>query len=202
MFRVSRRPARQLIQKAPSNPSFKREILLYLIITAYVGYKYSSGRDINAILDQCLEMAEMCLGYIINLPFQIVETCIDYPLKELYRYGPSVVGWEGQSLSLICSQITHMGDESFWSRNADECQKIYDTKELAALHFRKPLVFLFLAYLAFLVIRSLIHTWAIRQQNRPHPEMVEIYQTFKMLMKVLQRGLNGRDDERRNTRHR
>lgn len=176
--------------------------MLYLIITVYVGYKCSSGRDINVISDQCLEMAEMCLGYIINLPFQIVETCIDYPLKELYRYGPSVVGWEGQSLSNVCSQITHMGDESFWSRNVDECQKIYDTKELAALHFRRPLVFLFLAFLAFLVIRSLIHTWAIRQQNRPHPEMVEIYQTFKMLMKVLHRGLNGRDDERRNTRRR
>ena len=174
--------------------------MLYLIIAVYLGYKYSTGRDVNAIFDESLEKVEMCLGYIINFPSQIVEICIDYPLKELFRFGPSVVGWEGQSLSLICSQITHMGDESFWSRNIDECQKIYDNKEMAMLHFRKPMVFVILSYLAFLMIRSLVQAWAIKKQNRPHPEMVEIYQTFKMLMNIVQRGSNGRDDDRRRGR--
>jgi hypothetical protein len=190
------------MEKIPPNLSFWREIVLYLIIAVYLGYKYSTGRDINVILDRSQERAESFLGYIINLPFQIVEVCIDYPLKELYRFGPSIVGWEGQSLPLICSQITHMGDESFWSRNLDECQKIYDNKEVAMLHFRKPLVFCIISYLAFLVIRSLVQAWAIKEQNRPHPEMVEIYQTFKMLMNVVHKGFNGREDDRRRSRHR
>lgn len=116
--------------------------------------------------------------------------------------GPSLVGWEGQPLPQICAQMTMMGDESFWSRNVEECQKIYDTKETASLHFRKPMLFIILLYFLFLAIRSLLRTWAIREQNRPHPEMVEIYQTFKMLMKVLQRGMVFKDDGRRRGFHR
>ena len=116
--------------------------------------------------------------------------------------GPAVIGWEGQPLPQICAQITHMGDHAFWSRNKDECQKIFDTKEMAALHIRRPIVLLILAYLLFLAIRNLVHTRAVREQNRPHPEMVEIYQTFKMLMRVLQRGMNAQDDEKRRGIHR
>jgi len=89
-----------------------------------------------------------------------------------------------------------MGDAAFWDRNIDECQKIYETKEVASLHYRKPMVYLFLAYLLFLVVQSLIRTWAIRRQNRPHPEMVETYQAFKLLTKVLHRGMTIRDDDK------
>lgn len=200
MFRVPRRSPRdvysQKVQKT-SSAGLYRELLLYVIITSYVAYKFSTGRDINVLMDQFMEYIEVAMAFIINLPIQILESFIDYPLKELYRNGPAIIGWEGQSLALICAQVTHMGDESFWSRNMAECEKIYATKERAALYFRRPLVFIVLFYILFLVVRSLVHARAVREQNRPPPEMVEIYRTFKMVMKVIQRGMNNEYDDRR-----
>lgn len=89
-----------------------------------------------------------------------------------------------------------MGDEQFWKRNMDECQKIYETKELASLHFRRPIVFLILAYLLFLAIRSLVRTAAIRGQNRPPHDMIETYKAFQILLRVFHRGLNRLEDDR------
>jgi hypothetical protein len=41
----------------------------------------------------------------------------DFPFRELYRYGPKFVGWEGMELPEICTRITYYGDRSFWMRN-------------------------------------------------------------------------------------
>lgn len=88
-----------------------------------------------------------------------------------------------------------MGDEQFWRRNMNECEKIYHTKEMASLHFRRPIVYFILCYLLFLMIRSLVHTAAIRRQNRPSQDMVETYKAFQMVLRVLSRGMKRIEDD-------
>ena len=39
-------------------------------------------------------------------------------------------------------------------------------------------------------IRSIVKARAVREQNRPSQEMVEVYHAFKILIKVLKRGMN------------
>ncbi len=156
-----------------------------------------TGEDVIDLFHRSVDIFDQTLQLFVNLPSMIVNSCIEYPLREMYRFGPAVIGWEGQPLPLICSQVTHMGDETFWRKNMDECQKIYDTKEEASLHYRKPLVYIFLAYMLFRMVQSLVRTYAIRRQNKPNPEMIETYEAFRLLMRVIQRALSRIDDGRR-----
>lgn len=171
---------------ASSEPKF--QVKYILLISAFVAVcSVVMSMALNPII--IMDYIEYSTNWIVNLPARMIENCIDHPLKELYRYGPSVIGWEGTSLEKICTQITHMGDENFWSRNIEECEKIYWNKERAMLHVRKPLVYILLIVAIFFGVQSLVKTWAIRLQNRPHHEMVETYEAFRLMMRVIRRGL-------------
>ena len=143
----------------------------------------------NFGLETFYEHVDIVTTSVLNFPTFLIETTINYPLKELYRHGPSMIGWEGSTLPNICAQITHMGDETFWARNIDECEKIYGNKEMAMLHVRKPIVYIIIAVTAFYAIQALLKTWAIQKQYRPPKEMIETYEAYRLVMKVLRRGI-------------
>jgi hypothetical protein len=123
----------------------------------------------------------------------IFETVLNMPLRELYRYGPAFIGWEGEALPKICARITFHGDEMFWMRNVEECQRIYGFKEDAWLRLTRPMVYLILLYALVQIARMLVREHALqrRPQNR---DMVEAYHAFQILMRQVRRGLYSHGD--------
>ena len=126
----------------------------------------------------------------INFTSLVFETLINLPLREIYRYGPSVIGWEGASLPAICARITYHGDEAFWARNLVECQRIFSLKEEAWLRFTRPLVYCGGAILAIQVVRMLVREHALQRRQPLDRDMVETYQAFQIMMRQLKRSLH------------
>ena len=155
------------------------------LFVASIMAKY--GVDWDWLFDVTLFYAELAARFLINLPFQLFNVLVEIPLKETYRHGPSFIGWEGQPLPRICAQVTFHGDEAFWSRNMLECEKIYAAKEAAALHIRKPLLYIAIAAGLFFAIQSLVRTNAIRRQYRPDRNMVETYNALNILLRQFNR---------------
>lgn len=155
------------------------------LFVASIMAKY--GVDWDWFFDVTLFYAELATRFLINLPFQLFNVLVEVPLKETYRHGPSFIGWEGQPLPRICAQVTFHGDEAFWSRNMLECEKIYAAKEAAALHIRKPLLYIAIAAGLFFAIQALVRTNAIRRQYRPDRNMVETYNALNILLRQFNR---------------
>ncbi len=188
IFRISRQVESVGMKNKPSNKisgSIISVKALLLIIIVGLSSAFLMTMDYDLILDYL----SIIMTGVSNLPTLLVDTIINHPLKDLYRHGPSVIGWEGASLPSICTQITHMGDESFWLKNIDECEKIYINKESAMLHVRKPVLYIVLIVCVFFAAQSLLKTWAIRNQNRPTREMIETYEAYRLVTKVLRRAI-------------
>ena len=115
----------------------------------------------------------------------------DLPLRELYRYGPSIIGWEGANLPEICSRITYHGDREFWSRNIAECQRIYATKEEAFLRVTQPVVYSLLTVICFFFFRNLVATYAENRRGKDDAEMIATYRAFQTLVHLSQRTAGG-----------
>ena len=141
------------------------------------------GIDWGWFFDVTFFYVEIAAKLLIGLPFQLFQMLIEIPLKETYRHGPSFIGWEGQPLPRICAHVTFHGDEAFWSRNMQECEKIYAAKEAAALHIRKPILYIAIATGLFFAIQSLVRTHAIRRQYRPDRNMVDTYNALNILLR-------------------
>jgi hypothetical protein len=108
------------------------------------------------------------------------QAVVQIPLTELYRHGPWMVGWEGASLPHICSRITYHGDEVFWSRNLEECQRIFGQKQDAWLQMARPVWWILLLSLVLLTVR-----WIVDALRRPPPldrDMVETYRAWQILL--------------------
>ena len=126
---------------------------------------------------------------MVNLPFYLFDVIIEFPLRELYRHGPSLIGWEGESLARICSRVTHYGDEDFWRRNMEECEGIYASKEAAAMQIRKPILIGAIVLIMFYMVKSIVEAQAMRRQQLD-PNMVETYRAITMLARQLKRAVN------------
>jgi hypothetical protein len=115
----------------------------------------------------------------------------DLPLRELYRYGPHIIGWEGADLSEICSRITYHGDKFFWSRNLEECELIYATKEEAFLRVTRPAMYATLALVLFYAFRHLVAQYAESRRDTADRDMIETYRAFQILLRQAHRGSGG-----------
>ncbi|KAL9180147.1 hypothetical protein ACHAXT_008117 [Thalassiosira profunda] len=144
-----------------------------------------------AVEDAFIRVESFIFGFI-NFPFWLFDTLIDFPLRELYRHGPSVIGWEGEPLPRICARVTYHGDETFWSRNIEECERIYLSKEAAAMQVRKPIVVGLLIVVAFFMVKSVVEARARAQRQRIDPNMVETYRAIQMLTRQLRRAATAR----------
>lgn len=162
--------------------------ILVVLYTSWYVYQASQHIEWEYIFNK----VEGCIFAAMNLPFILFDILIELPLREVYRHGPSIVGWEGEPLPRICSRITYHGDESFWTRNIDECERIYRSRELAAMQIRKPIVIGFLVLVSFYMIRSIMEARALRMRERVDPNMVETYRAIQMLTRQLRRALNAK----------
>ncbi len=146
--------------------------------------------DLDYLLEKATEKSQQIFESAIVLPFHLAQVLVEFPLKELYRHGPSFLGWEGDSLPKICARITYHGDPEFWSRNMDECQRVYDSKEAAALHIWKPILMLFWIIGLFYMVRLILARWALNRRERLDPDVVETYQAIRMLVRQFRRAMN------------
>jgi len=142
------------------------------------------------LLGRAIEKSQQIVKFAIAVPFHLSNVFVEFPLKELYRHGPSFLGLEGDSLPRICARITYHGDPEFWSLNMDECQRVYDSKEAAALHVWKPILMLIWAIGVFYMVTSIFATWALRRRERLDPDIVETYQAIRMLFRQFRRAMD------------
>lgn len=191
-----RRPAKTEITRQPSKPHGQRSMFLMALemmgvfavsIASWLAYRASQSLDWDLIMYKL----EALLFSFLNIPFYLFDAVIEFPLRELYRHGPSFLGWEGEPLAKICSRVTHHGDEQFWKRNMDECEAIYASKEAAAMQVRKPILIGFLLLIAFYMVKSLVEARAMRR-HQLDPNMVETYRAITMLTRQLKRAMNSR----------
>ena len=133
---------------------------------------------------------------IVHRTMQTVfEMTINIPLRELHRYGPALVGWEGASLPHICARITYHGDEEFWRRNVDECRRIFDGKEEAFLRTARPILYVLVLSGSVWLGRSLWNDhWnaVYRSRNRVDREMVETHRALQTIVRQVGKALQQR----------
>ncbi|KAL7469071.1 hypothetical protein ACHAXS_009327 [Conticribra weissflogii] len=72
----------------------------------------------------------------------------------------------------------------------DECQRVYDSKEAAALHIWKPILMLFWTIGVFYMVRLILARWALNRRERLDPDVVETYQAIRMLVRQFRRAMN------------
>lgn len=185
------RPTRSTLKYASIFQSFI-EVLGVVLVSLISYHAYNSLRrdDLDYLLEKAIEKSHQILESAIAVPFHLSNVFVELPLKELYRHGPSFLGWEGDSLPRICARITYHGDPEFWSLNMDECQRVYDSKEAAALHVWKPILMLIWVIGVFCMVRSILATWALRRRERLDPDMVETYQAIRMLVRQFRRAMD------------
>ena len=165
--------------------------IIVVLLASYKTYNAVSCLDYEYYAQAWLYKIEHAFFTLLNFPFYLFDMIIEFPLRELYRHGPSVIGWEGEPLPKICARITYHGDEQFWSRNIEECQRIYDAKEMSAMQVRKPIVVLCLLGVMFYMIKSIVAARALRNRQRIDPNMVETYRAIQSLVRQLRRAANG-----------
>jgi hypothetical protein len=82
-FRMSRRPHRAhppKEKKASSlTPSFIREMIIYATFALYFVLRIATGEGFGSWFERGMVK-------LINIPFFMMETFVDFPLRELYRY--------------------------------------------------------------------------------------------------------------------
>jgi hypothetical protein len=130
---------------------------------------------------------DIILDYAIMIQKEVHYLVFDLPFRELYRYGPHVIGWEGMELAEVCSRITYHGNRDFWVRNIEECEAIYAGKEEAFLRITRPAAYLVSLITTFLAIRHLVTRYAESKRNRTDRVVLETYQAFETLVRLAKR---------------
>lgn len=129
------------------------------------------------------------IGYmilrLILAPFLFFDAMIDMACRRIYRYGPVWIGWDGASLSYICSQITYQ-KEAFWYHHADLCEDLYASKEASFLQNVKIGIYIVLPLIFYQTIRSLFR-WA--RGRRMDPNAMETYDALTTIVRQLHNSL-------------
>jgi hypothetical protein len=138
---------------------------------------------------------------------RIYEATMHEPLTYMYRYGPWFLGgWsvtpgykssEQSELANICARLTEYGDSTFWSRNLEDCQRIYSAKEEAYIRVAQPVLYFVVALIILASVRFCI--WEMHriramhaQQQRPMDrDMVETFRAMQILMQQAKRTWSG-----------
>jgi len=131
--------------------------------------------------------------------WRIVSLVLDWPAREVYRFGPSVIGWEGRELIDICTQMNRRyyfagiggggGNEyderEYWSRNPEACETVYRMKEESFVRMCRPLWYLTLMAVSFVVIQRLIAAAFAKEPrqplNRTDRVVLQTYRALQML---------------------
>lgn len=155
--------------------------VLFGVMLAMAVYHY--GKDVR--------------NYSMNLLVWIIQRIFDVPIRELYRHGPNLIGWENLDLPTICSRITYHGDREFWRRNLDECYAIYGAKEEAFVRVSRPILYVILFLVSFVVIRHLVAVYAENKRDRTDQAVLETYHAFQTMIRVITSSMERQNGGRR-----
>ncbi|GMH82176.1 hypothetical protein TrVE_jg13005 [Triparma verrucosa] len=140
------------------------------------------GASLAFVLAFAVGLIEALMGWIVAVPVRLFDVIIETPVKQLYRNGPSLFGWEGLSYPEICARITYHGDQVFWSKNLVECKKIFYAKEAAVLLIAKPTMYCGI----FAIVISIAHSFVkASAKSKPDPDMVATFKAIKTLSKQM-----------------
>jgi hypothetical protein len=134
-----------------------------------------------------LNFGSAVMDFAIMARRQVHHLVFELPFRELYRYGPHIIGWEGMELAEVCSRITYHGNRDFWSRNMEECELIYAGKEEAFLRVTRPLSYVVFLVTCFLAIRHLVTAYAETKRDRTDRVVLETYHAFQTLVRLANR---------------
>ena len=175
---------RPIIREEPKDDFSWLLMLEYLLIgTVAATLAYYYGED----------AWELTTRVVLNIFYRI----FDLPIRELYRHGPYLVGWENLDLPTICSRVTYYGDRSFWSRNIEECEAIFHAKEEAFVRVCRPIMYVFLAIITFMVVRHLVSVYAESKRNRTDRIVLETYHAFQNMIGLITRQVDRQTGGRR-----
>ena len=148
--------------------------------------------------------------------WQIVSRILDWPAREIYRYGPSAVGWEGRDLIDICSQMNRryyfvglgLGnaaagndyeDREYWRQNPRVCETIYRMKEEGFVRMCRPLWYIAVIAVSFVAIQRLVAAAFAKNPpprlNRTDRAVLDTYRAIQILLREHLRQ-EGREQQR------
>jgi hypothetical protein len=145
---------------------------------------------VSALLYGAFFYGEIAVTHVTQAAVDAFYFVFDLPIRELYRYGPSLIGWEGMDLPDICSRITYHGDRGFWSRNHWECEAIYKSKEEAFVRICRPMLYIVLVGVCFIAVRHLVAVYAESKRDRTDRAVLETYHAFQTLIRLVSRQLD------------
>ncbi len=101
--------------------------------------------------------------------WRTVSYVLDWPAREVYRYGPSIIGWEGRDMIDICTQMNRryyfvgLGrnghdyeDREYWRQNPQACETIYRMKEESFARMCRPVWYLVVLVVSFFALQRLV----------------------------------------------
>ena len=162
---------------------WRTSLELFMVVGAVVALAFYRGEEVMAFMNKVVTAVVDTVVWVFQLIF-------DMPLRELYRYGPHLIGWEGMDLPDICTRITYHGDRMFWMRNLSDCQTIYDNKEEAFVRVLRPLVYIILLVGTFMATRHLVAVYAENKRDRTDRAVLETYHAFSTLVKLASRQMD------------
>ena len=141
--------------------------------------------------------------------WRTVSYVLDWPAREVYRYGPSIIGWEGRDMIDICTQMNRryyfvgLGrdghdyeDREYWRRNPHACETIYRMKEESFARMCRPIWYLVVLVMSFFAIQRLVEK-IMRPSgpplNRVDRAVLDMYRALKILSREHQRHEDRRD---------
>ena len=89
---------------------------------------------------------------VIDWQVWLFNMVIDNPLRALYRNGPLMIGWGGESLPRICGHMAGNNDEAFWIRHMEECNRTFSQKEAAMVRQWRPFACMFVSFVAYYIM--------------------------------------------------
>jgi len=131
---------------------------------------------------------EYVLDRVMMGTAEVYYFLFDFPFREFYRYAPRFVGgWEGDDLPDICSRITYYGDRSFWMRNVEECESIYEAKEEAFIRVVRPGVYILMFIILFWAAQHLVASYAEQKRDRTDRAVLDTYHAVQTLIRLSNR---------------
>ena len=133
----------------------------------------------------------------------------DWPARELYRYGPSAIGWEGRDMIDICTLMnrrffnglgggrSEFDDRDYWNRNMETCDTMYRMKEESFVRMCRPIWYLTLMSLCFVIVQRVLMVASYRDREKPktNPTDRAVLKTYYALQNLF--GEHQKQEQRR-----
>ncbi len=162
-------------------------LAVYLLLRLLFSRTAGSSHKAMGFIISPFEFQQYVVNGIYDYSTWMHRVCIYHPIQDFYRHGPTWLGaWEGMPLSQICVRLSLMGDEDFWKRNMDDCQRMYQLKQDAVVRTIQPLVYAGILYMMWCMMKL---EYLRRRQYQPDPNMVELYHAFHVVLRQVQRVL-------------